>query len=394
MSARREVWVTGIGLVSSLGEGVEAHWQALDADNASALNLTGEGYAPYQVHPLVEVDFSQQIPKRGDQRQMEPWQRIGTYAAGLALNDAGIKDDEDLLGRTDMIVSAGGGERDVEADSAIMTDLLKSNDPGALLNERLSSDLRPTLFLAQLPNLLAGNISIVHKVTGSSRTFMGEESSGIDAVRTSFARIAAGQSDIALVGGSYSAERDDMLLINVLGDFLYPHAWKPVWERENDGGGTLLGSMGAFLVLEAREVAEARGCKGYAALRGAEAGRCRRGPGQATAIASGQLEKLGGGENLCVISGATGVAPETADERAFLSELAGPVRGPASLLGHGVEAQFPALVACAAIALSKGRLFSPIDASEAAHEGALGELLVTLWGTWRGEGMALLGVID
>ena len=45
------------------------------------------------------------------------------------------------------------------------------------------SDLRPTLFLAQLSNLLAGNISIVHGVTGSSRTFMGEEAAGVDAVR-------------------------------------------------------------------------------------------------------------------------------------------------------------------------------------------------------------------
>jgi len=44
--------------------------------------------------------------------------------------------------------------------------------------------LRPTLFLAQLSNLLAGNISIVHGVTGSSRTFMGEEVAGVDAVRS------------------------------------------------------------------------------------------------------------------------------------------------------------------------------------------------------------------
>ena len=36
-------------------------------------------------------------------------------------------------------------------------------------------DLRPTLFLAQLSNLLAGNIAIVHGVCGTSRTFMGEE---------------------------------------------------------------------------------------------------------------------------------------------------------------------------------------------------------------------------
>ena len=64
------------------------------------------------------------------------------------------------------------------------------------------SDLRPTLFLAQLSNLLAGNISIVHGVTGSSRTFMGEEAAGVDAVRIALARISAGQSDIALVGGA------------------------------------------------------------------------------------------------------------------------------------------------------------------------------------------------
>ena len=50
------------------------------------------------------------------------------------------------------------------------------------------SDLRPTLFLAQLANLMAGNISIVHGVTGSSRTFMGEEQAGVDALRIALAR--------------------------------------------------------------------------------------------------------------------------------------------------------------------------------------------------------------
>ena len=69
------------------------------------------------------------------------------------------------------------------------------------------SDLRPTLFLAQLSNLMAGNISIVHGVTGSSRTFMGEEPAGVDAMRIALARIQAGQSDLALVGGAYNAER-------------------------------------------------------------------------------------------------------------------------------------------------------------------------------------------
>src|SRR3712207_9046753 len=62
--------------------------------------------------------------------------------------------------------------------------------------------LRPTLFLAQLSNLLAGNISIVHGVAGSSRTFMGEESAAADAVRIAAARLAEGRGEGALVGGA------------------------------------------------------------------------------------------------------------------------------------------------------------------------------------------------
>ena len=51
---------------------------------------------------------------------METWQRIGTYAAGLALDSAGVKGNAEILSRMDMIVAAGGGERDVAVDMAIL----------------------------------------------------------------------------------------------------------------------------------------------------------------------------------------------------------------------------------------------------------------------------------
>src|SRR5262245_34305146 len=192
--ATREAWITGIGILSSLGEGADAHWQAL---TAGTIKLETEKFAPYIVHPLAPINLDTQIPKKGDQRQMEPWQRIGTYAAGLALDDAKIKGNAEHLARTDMIVAAGGGERDMAVDGAILTNIEKAADPEAFLNERLMSDLRPTLFLAQLSNLLAGNVSIVHGVTGSSRTFMGEEAAGVDALRIALARIATGDSQHA-----------------------------------------------------------------------------------------------------------------------------------------------------------------------------------------------------
>ena len=46
---------------------------------------------------MVPLELDRQIPKRGDQRQMETWQRLGTYAAGLALDSAGVKGNAELL---------------------------------------------------------------------------------------------------------------------------------------------------------------------------------------------------------------------------------------------------------------------------------------------------------
>jgi len=225
----REVVITGLGLVSCAGEGVAAHLAALRPDFSPPLERGR--FAPYAVHPAVALDLDRQIPKKADQRQMEPWQRLGTYAAGLALDAAGAKADADLKSRMHLIVAAGGGERDYAVDGQILTGLAKADNPGVFLNERLMGDLRPTLFLAQLSNLLAGNISIVHGVTGASRTFMGEESSGVDAIRIARERIASGQDEIFLVGGAYNAERPDVLLIYEMGGFLWKKPYRPVWER-------------------------------------------------------------------------------------------------------------------------------------------------------------------
>ena len=75
----------------------------------------------------------------------------GRNDAGLALSDAGIAGKPDILTHTHAVVAADGGERDIAADSAILEALRGANEPLPLLNQRLGADLRPTLFLAQLP---------------------------------------------------------------------------------------------------------------------------------------------------------------------------------------------------------------------------------------------------
>jgi len=386
----RDALITGIGLLSCLGEGAAAHWQELNQTGFTP-SLDTETFAPYVVHPVVKVELDKQIPKRGDQRTMEPWQRIGTYAAGMALESAGIKGNTELLDRTDMIVAAGGGERDYAVDAAILTDLAKSADPGVLLNERLMSDLRPTLFLAQLSNLLAGNISVVHGVVGASRTFMGEEESGVDAVRIACARIADGSSDLVLVGGSYNAERPDVLLHYEMGRLLWKQPYAGVQQRLAAGGGMLLGSVGCFLVIESRVHAEKRGATPVARIAGVQSDRCNRAPGAATANAQRQLAAFGlDRAGVAVISGASGAPAAMAEEQGFLADLGLPVRSPANALGHSLEPSFPANLALAAMAVSHGALFPRLEDAEAPMDGKLSQALVTAWGHWRGEGMALV----
>ena len=391
--APREVWITGIGIVSCLGEGDEAHWQGF---TEGLIKIDAERFAPYLVHPLAPLDLDKQIPKKGDQRQMEAWQRIGTYAAGLALADAGVKGNAELLARMDMIVAAGGGERDVAVDAAILTNKPKSAHPEAFLNERLMSDLRPTLFLAQLSNLLAGNISIVHGVTGSSRTFMGEEAAGVDAVRVALARIEAGQSELALVGGSHNGEREDLLLLYDAGGYMLHAPFQPVWERRS---GMALGSLGAFLVLEARGHAEARNAKPLARLVRVLSERSARPAGAVSAALTRMWQTLaphGARAAMAVISGATGAQPATNEERAWLKSLpAMPVRATGSLLGHGLEPQFSMNIALATLALGREKLFPPADSSgvEREYEGPLERVAVTAIGHWRGEGMALIEAV-
>ena len=390
MNDGREVVITGVGLLSGLGEGVDATWERL-LSGPPSYDL--EAFAPFVVHRLGPVSFDLQIPKKGDQRQMEAWQRIGVYAAGLALASAGVKGDEALLDRTDMIVAAGGGERDIAADAKILTDVRGQPEPDAFINQRLMNDLRPTLFLAQLPNLVAGNISIVHGVVGSSRTFIGEESACVDAVRVAHARIAAGQSDLALVGGGYNAERLDILLHYELPGALLRPPFRPVWDRGPQGG-IALGSFGAFVVLEAREHAEARGAAPLARVVHVASGRTPRDPGDVTAALTGMWGEIADTirpESAAVLSGASGAEPATGEEKEFLAARGLPVRATGTHLGQGLEAQFTANLAIATEVLRRGELFPPAGSGDVGTAtGPVSQVAVTSVGHWRGEGLALV----
>jgi len=398
----REVWITGYGLLSPLGDTPAQWWDALAAPERWRGKLDAETYAPFPIHPVRDYPLERQVPKPGDQRAMGPLMQYGAYAAGLALDMAGIKGNQELLQQTHLVAASPGGERDWDLDRQILAKLDEVNDRGAFLNQQLSDGLRPTLFLSQLPNLFAGNISIIHGVAGSSRTFMGEEAAGVDAVRVALRRCAAGQGDIFLVGAAYSAMRPDLHQQYHAGGIMLTDSWQPLWHRPE--AGLVLGSSGAFVVIEARERAEQRGAKPRARLVAIESDRTARKPGAAAKIAEAELARLTPHIKpgaLAVLSGASGRGSITAEEREFLAGVAGdmglPVRGTAAALGHAMESAFLQNLVLAVAALELGRLFPPLDPSEpleAEFTGRLGQVLVTSWGHLKGEGMGLVEAID
>ena len=397
---RRDVWVTGVCLVSSVADDAEEHWRRLQQTYAPI--VVDHKNSGFLVHPSPPLDFSSEIASPMDRRRMGQLQALGVYAAGRALTSAGLKGKSDLLSRAVVVVGCDGGERDIALDETIFSDAARFSD-AAILNERLSARMRPSTFLSQLPNLLAGNISILFGVTGGSRTTMGEELAGVNAFKIGYQLTAGGTYDLALVGSAFNAERLDLLLLYGFGEYLWKHAYQPVQSRSACGGGYILGSLAAFLVLEEAEHAIARGVEPWCRVRGLAADCCRRADGEVAHTlehAWNELERLGTTGPAGIISGATGVLPWTEQEMNALWSLSSRTGGAqiwqsGSVFGHGMEASFVFNLGLAALALRHGRFYpSNPQAHLDVDGGIVSRLLVTSVGHVSGEAIALLSTMN
>ena len=360
-------------------------------------------WAPFVIHPLAALDLDKQIPKKGDQRQMEAWQRIGTYAAGLALDSAGVKGNAELLARMDMIVAAGGGERDAAVDATILSGLRKSERPGRLpqraADERSAADIVSGAALEP-----AGRQHFDR--SWRHRLLAHVHGRGIGRRRRGPRRACAHRR---------RPERDRAGGRRRTMPTRSPRCCSSPWVTASGGASFArcgngrrpaaewrLGSLGAFLVMEESEhAAGARRDAVRAPGRGAVGTRQARSPARSPAM----LDRLVGDASrraaarpgLRSFRAPTGAEPATAEERAFLAARAGiAVRATGSHLGHGVEAQFPMNIALAAIALrARPRCFPPSTRPgfERAMDAPLRQVAVTSVGHWRGEGLALLEAV-
>ncbi len=265
----RRVVVTGMGVVSPLGLGVDHVWSKLIDGNSgiSSIKSIDVSDIPAKIAgqiPLGERKdgcFNQDdwiTPKEA--RRVDLFIIYGLAAAQMAIEDSGweAKTDEDAWRTGVMIGSGVGGFQTIGAGANIVAD-----------NPRR---LTPFFIPASLINLISGHVSIKYGFKGPNSAVVTACSTGTHAIGDASRMIALGDADVMVAGGAEAA-------VCRLGLFGFskaktlstnyndtPEAASRPWDKGRDG--FVMGEGSAALVLEEYEHAKARGAKIYAEIAG------------------------------------------------------------------------------------------------------------------------------
>ena len=273
----RRVVITGIGLVTPLGWGVEQSWKNILDGKSGAGQITlfdTEGYGCTIACEVPGVDGrggggpdvpgsfdADQIMSAKDRKRVDDFILFAIAAADEALADANWKPEstEDQEATGVMIGSGIGGLKPI-ADTAIV---LKEQGP-----RRVS----PFFIPSALINLASGQVSIRHGLKGPNHSVVTACATGAHAIGDAARMIALGDADVMVAGGAESA----IVPVGIAG-FLAcralttsfndaPEKASRPYDREHDG--FVMGEGAGVLVLEEYEHAKARGAKIYAEVAG------------------------------------------------------------------------------------------------------------------------------
>lgn len=270
MSDRRIV-VTGMGLVTPLGSGVEAVWARLLAGRSGLRNLPDEVVAdlPAKVGGVVPnltddaeagFDPDRATPPK-EQKKMDRFILFAMEAARQALEQAGWQaQDANAQERTATIIGSGIGGFGAIADAVRTTD---SRGP-----RRLSPFTIPSF----LVNLAAGHVSIQHGFKGPLGAPVTACAAGVQAIGDAARLIRSGEADIVVCGGAEAAI-DRVSLAGFAAARALSSAFNETPERasrpfDSARDGFVMGEGAGLLVIESLEHALARGAKPLAELVG------------------------------------------------------------------------------------------------------------------------------
>ncbi|PXX55547.1 3-oxoacyl-[acyl-carrier-protein] synthase II [Nocardia tenerifensis] len=278
-----EVVVTGIGLITALGEGREPTWQALIDGRTGIAPLTAydaSSLATRQGARPVGFDARRYVERKA-RRFMTPVDEYATAAAVLALRDAGL--DRAGLDADRTALFAGGNKELCRPEGVVEGALaVRAADGSADFARlgRIASSVFPPLFYVEgLQPAALFFISQMFGLRGPNSYFHGTAEAGANAIARAARAIRRGEADLALAGGFddptawWPMSHMDTLGVLTDRNELGPSAFRPF---DQDRSGSLLGDGAVFLVLERRDAAMARGARCYAEIAGSGAANDRK----------------------------------------------------------------------------------------------------------------------
>jgi 3-oxoacyl-[acyl-carrier-protein] synthase II len=189
----RRVVITGMGMITCLGTGVEANWQAISAGRSGIGPITRFNTERFQTKIAGEVrgdfDPSGRIPEK-ERRRMDRYQQYAMIAAGEAIEDAGLTLPPDKPHRYGVIIGSGMGGLQTLEDG--MRSVLAKGPKGA----------HPLLIIKVVINLAPGMLSIKYGFKGPNFGVVNACSSGSSALGEAFGVIREGRADVMLSGGT------------------------------------------------------------------------------------------------------------------------------------------------------------------------------------------------
>ena len=267
----RRVVVTGLGMLTPLGNGVDINWKRLISGqrgirkisdfDVSDISCKIAGQIPLKIDdPEAGLDIDQWIEPR-DQKRIDRFIAYGIISAMQAVEDSGWKpkNDEEKH-RTGVILGSGIGGLETIAKT---TELMISKGP---------RKVSPFFIPSALINLLSGQVSIKYGFKGPNHSVVTACSTGAHAIGDASRIIRYGDADVMVAGGAeaaccrigmagFAAAR---ALSTSFND--NPSISSRPWDQARDG--FVMGEGSGVLVLEERQHAIARGANIYAEIKG------------------------------------------------------------------------------------------------------------------------------
>ena len=266
----RRVVVTGMGIASPLGVGVEHVWRrlingesgitAIESFDTTELTAKIAGQVPAGKAADGGLDLSEWIAVK-ELKKMDRFIHLGIAAASMAIEDSGwIPQTEDDKYVSGVMIGSGIGGLQTIYDASIT------------VHEGRAKRLSPFFIPAALINLVSGQVSIKYGLKGPNHSAVTACATGVHAIGDAARLIAYGDADVMVAGGAEAA-------VNPLGIAGFcaaralstgfndrPAEASRAWDKDRDG--FVMGEGSGVVVLEEYEHAKKRGAKIYAEIGG------------------------------------------------------------------------------------------------------------------------------